>query len=542
MLTHLVTRGLAPWRRARRDRDNQRPACRLRVEALESRLLLSGDMVLRWNQVLWQAEWTASVFAPVNSRIMAIVQTAVYEAVNSIDGTHAPYVVDIPAPHFASEDAATAEGAATATAAHDALVAIFPAQKAVLDLELKTSLQDIADGDAKAWGIRVGQAAAQIMLAVRAHDGSDRGVDYTPGTNPGDFRPNGTPTGTQWSGVTPWVLRSATQFRPGPPPALTSPEWADAFNQVKQLGAFDSTTRSADQTEAALFWAGVVAPANFFPLVNQIAANVAIARGNSLVENARMFALLDLALADQAIACFDAKYFYNFWRPITAIRAADQGNSNTVPDPNWTPLAGPGGGNGHPSYPSAHSTVMGTAAAVLAGYFGTDDIPFSLSWFSLPGVTRSFASFSAAAEECALSRIWLGIHYSFDITEGLKLGRSVGAYVYQNVLLPRTSPPSPASPGSVLIASTHVTAVEDTSITFGSIQPADGRGAGLPLGQPIVYLAAVDATSNTAVFETRVTEASRARSERAEPHTRDSSIDNVFGSADPSQERFASAL
>jgi membrane-associated phospholipid phosphatase len=539
MLTHLVTRGLAPWRRARRDRDNRRPACRLTVEALEGRLLLSGDMVLRWNQVLWQAEWTAGVFAPVNSRIMAIVQTAVYEAVNSFDGTHTPYVVDIPAPHFASEDAATAEGAATATAAHDTLVAIFPTQKAVLDLELKTSLQDIADGDPKTWGIRVGQAAAQIMLAVRAHDGSDKVVNYIPGTNPGDF--NGTPGGVNWPQVTPWFIQSAAQFRPGPPPALTSPEWAAAFSQVKQLGAFDSTTRTADQTEAALFWAGVVAPANFFPLVNQIAANVAVARGNSLVENARMFALLDLALADQAIACFDAKYAYNFWRPITAIRAADQGNPNTEADPNWTPLAGPGGGNGHPSYPSAHSTVMGTAAEVLARYFGTDNIPFSLSWFSLPGVTRSFDSFSAAANECAMSRIWLGIHYSFDITEGLKLGRSVGGYLYQNLLLPRTSPPSPASPGSILIASTHVTAMEGTSITFASVQRADARGAGLPEGRPAVYLVSADGTSKSAASDTRLMELSRARSAGAQPQSRGGSVDDVFGSADPWEERFALA-
>src|SRR5216683_1698285 len=235
MWKHLMTRRLASKHRARRERNNRRPACRLTVETLEGRLLLSGDMVLRWNEALWQAQWTAGVFAPVNSRIMAIVQTAVYEAVNSIDGTHTPYVVDIPAPHFGSEDAATAEGAATATAAHDALVAIFPAQRTVLDIELKTSLQGIADGDPKAWGIRVGQAASQIMLAVRAHDGSDRVVNYIPGTNPGDF--NGTPGGVNWPQVTPWLIQSAVQFRPGPPPALTSPEGAAAFNQVKQLGA-----------------------------------------------------------------------------------------------------------------------------------------------------------------------------------------------------------------------------------------------------------------------------------------------------------------
>src|SRR5216683_6228438 len=228
MWKHLMTRRLASKHRARRERNNRRPACRLTVETLEGRLLLSGDMVLRWQQVLWQAQWTAGVFAPVNSRIMAIVQTAVYEAVNSIDGTHTPYVVDIPAPHFGSEEAATAEEAAAATAAHDALVGLYPAQAALLDLELKTSLQDIKDGEPKTWGIKVGHAAAQIMLAVRAHDGANRVVNYIPGTNPGDFQPDAPPVLTQLPQVTPFGLQSAAQFRPGPPPALTSPEYAAA--------------------------------------------------------------------------------------------------------------------------------------------------------------------------------------------------------------------------------------------------------------------------------------------------------------------------
>src|SRR5438874_1361272 len=197
MLKHLLTRRLASWRSSRRNLSSRRPTCRLTAEALEDRFLLSGDMVLRWNEILWQAEWTAGIFAPVNSRVMAITQAAVYEAVNSIDGTYTPYLVDIPAPAFADKDAAVA------TAAHDALVGLFPAQAGVLDLQLKASLDGIKDGEAKSWGISVGHAAAQIMLAVRAHDGSDKVVAYVPGTNPGDFRPSAPPAAPQWAQVTP---------------------------------------------------------------------------------------------------------------------------------------------------------------------------------------------------------------------------------------------------------------------------------------------------------------------------------------------------
>src|SRR5262249_48335472 len=185
-------------------------------------------------------------------------QAAVYEAVNAIDQTHTPYLVDIPAPPWASQEAAAAQ------AAHDALVGLFPAQAPVLDLQLLASLQGIPDGEAKTWGIRVGHAAAQILLAVRAHDGADAVVPYTPGTEPGDWQPTppafGPPQAPQWPGVTPFALTSGDQFRPGPPPELTSSEYTAAFNEVKELGSLDSATRTADQTEAAMFWQGVVTP------------------------------------------------------------------------------------------------------------------------------------------------------------------------------------------------------------------------------------------------------------------------------------------
>src|SRR5260370_105576 len=377
MVKHLMTRGLAPTRRPSRDRDNRRASCRLCIEPLEDSLLLSDDMVLRWNDSLLVALRAAGQSPTPSTRFAAIVQAAVYDAVNSIDGTYTPYLAAIPAPAGADQ------GAAAAQAAHDAMLGLFPAQATTLDLELKASLQGIADGDAKTAGIMVGQTAAQNILAARADDGSNKMVSYTPGTNPGDWQPTppayAAPLQPQWPQVTPFCLQSASQFRPSPPPALTSPENKSAFNQVRALGSFDRTSRPADETEAAMFWQAIATPTSTPPgLWNKIAQVAAVSQSNTLVQNARLFALLDLTLADEAIACWDAKYTYNFWRPVTAIRAADTtGNPDTVADPNWTPLmATPA----HPSYPSAHATELGGAAAALTSFFGTDAIPFSISW------------------------------------------------------------------------------------------------------------------------------------------------------------------
>ena len=447
MMKHLRIRELVSRRRTRRDRDDRPSVYRPAAELLEDRLVLSTDMVLRWNEALWTALETANIASgTINTRMAAMVQAAVYDAVNSIAQTYTPYLADIPAPAGASPEAAAA------TAAHDTLLAFFPTQATMLDLELKASLQGIKDGDAKTAGIQVGQKAAQNILATRANDGSDKVVSYVPGTNPGDWQP--TPpafapaAAPQWPQVTPFCLQSGSQFRVPPPPALTSPEYTAAFNLAKDLGAFDSTTRTPDQTESAMFWQALyAAPSSYLGMVNQIAEQVTVARGNSLVDNARLFALLNLSLADDLIACWDSKYTYNFWRPVTAIRAADtEGNPDTEADPNWTPLmATPA----HPSYPSAHSTQLGSFVTLLDFFFGTDAIPFSVSYMGLPGVTRSYDSFSAAANEGELSRIWVGFHWSFDITAGDALGQSVGTYIVQNFLLPRTSPPPGGGAASI---------------------------------------------------------------------------------------------
>src|SRR5947209_848379 len=306
----------------------------LRVEQLEDRCLPSANVVLEWNQLALHAIGQARVSPVIASRALAITEAAVYDAVNAIDRSSAPYFAHVHASRGASLEAAAAH------AGHDTLAALFPSQAATFDAALAADLVGIPPGRARQ-GTDVGHAVAEQILTWRSTDGSGAVVNYTPGTNPGDWQP--TPpaflpaAAAQWGFVTPFTLKSASQFRSPPPPALTSPEYTAAFNQVKELGSFDSTTRTPDQTESALFIAGPVTPNA--SLWNQIAHQLAISHGNTLVDNARMFALVNLTQADSAIAGWDAKFIYNFWRPVTAIRAADTDiNPDTQADPNWTPL------------------------------------------------------------------------------------------------------------------------------------------------------------------------------------------------------------
>jgi membrane-associated phospholipid phosphatase len=513
------------------------------VEALEGRLLLSGDIVLRWNSIALASIRNASLNPFAANRTLAIVQAAVYDAVNSIDQSYTPYLALIPAPAEASKDAAAAQ------AAHDALVGLFPTQASALDLQLKASLQGLKD-DGKTAGIQVGQTAAQNLLAARANDGSDKTVDYTPGTNPGDWQPTppafAAPLVPQWPLVSPFCLQSASQFRPPPPPALTSPEYTAAFNLLKEMGSFTSATRTADQTEAALFWQGIATPSSTpAGMWNEIAQEVAVAQTNSLVQNSRLFALLDLAEGDFGVATMDGKYAYNFWRPVTAIRAADtDGNPDTEADPSWTPLmATPN----HPSYPAAHSTLSTACATVLASFFGTDAVSFSLSWEGLPGVSRSFDSFSAAAQEAGQARMWAGFHWTFDVATGEALGQAIGTYVVQNFLLPRGGAARLPRAGSVHVATPMAATVEATRISVGrptgfassGSMLAVTSGAVLTVGQPAVLPLLAVANSNSVLVATPAT--AESRSEGARPQTLVSSVDDVFASGDSGQGDLATA-
>jgi PAP2 superfamily len=390
----------------------------------------SPDQVIQWNRILLGILRTPGAQpATVHpTRSMAILHAAVYDAVNAIAKTNAPYLIDLGAPRHASEPAAAA------AAAHAVLVRLYPAQAAALDADLAVSLSQVPDGRAKDQGIRVGEEAAAAILTLRSDDGSAATpIRFVPGTNPGDYQLTPPafvqPVFTHWPFVQPFALRSANQFRPAPPPAVTSPTYTASFDEVKSLGLASSTTRTADQTQIGRFWGAPIQ--NYW---NEIAQTAALAHGTTLVQNARLFALLDLTVADSVIAFYDAKYTYHFWRPITAIRAAaNDGNPATAGDPNWTPLATTAL---DPSYPGAHAVVSAAGADVLSTFFGSDSENFAVTSEVLPGVVRGFTSFSAAADEASLSRIYAGQHFRFDLVAGQRLGTQVADYVLRNFLLP----------------------------------------------------------------------------------------------------------
>jgi membrane-associated phospholipid phosphatase len=390
----------------------------------------SGQPVIDWNQILLSIVNTAGA-QPANiqpTRNFAILHAAIYDAVNSIDRTHEPYLISVRAPRDASETAAAD------AAAHAALIGLYPAQQISLDSDYAAELAQVPNGPAKDKGIRVGEQVASDLLAVRANDGSNViPAPFVAGANPGDYRPTPpnfpTPVFTTWGEVTPFVLEQSDQFRPAPPPALTSDAYAAAINEVQSLGSATSTIRTTEQTEIGKFWNPPIQ--NFW---NQIAQTVALAHHSDLTTTARLFATLNLSFADSAIAFYDAKYTYRLWRPVTAIRLADtDGNPLTVSDPTWLPLSVNTAAD--PSYPGAHSTISAAGADVLGSFYG-DHQSFSVTSTALPGVTRSFTSFAVAAQEAGLSRIFSGQHTRLDHVAGVKLGRQVAAFVLHNALLP----------------------------------------------------------------------------------------------------------
>src|SRR5262245_58202489 len=404
---------------------------RLCVEPLEDRRLLSANVVVEWNRLALQSIGQARVSPVVASRALAITQAAVYDAVNAIDGSFEPYHAAVHASRGASLEAAAAQ------AAHETLAALFPGQASTFDAALAADLVGITPGRARQ-GTKVGREVARQILQWRSTDGSGATVTYTPGTDPGDWRPtppaNLPALAPQWPYVTPFAMTSGSQFRPAAPPALDSTAYAAAFDEVKGLGRAGSPARTEEQTQIARFWNDGLGTAFAPGYWNRIAQGVGADRELSLVGEARLFALLNIATADAIISCWDAKYTYNLWRPVTAIRAAGtDGNPATEPDAGWTPLLVT---PNFPSYTSAHSTVSGAAAGVLTALFGPD-YHFTVGSEGLPGVTRSFTSFNGAAAEAGQSRIYGGIHYSFDNATGLAVGAEVAEYVVGGFLKPR---------------------------------------------------------------------------------------------------------
>ena len=390
------------------------------------------SQVVQWNRTLLVIVRTPGAQpATIHpTRSFAIMHAAIYDAVNAIDGTHKPYLVRLSASHFASQEAAAA------AAAHEVLVKLYPSFQATLDTQFQQALAQLPKGG-QADGINIGNTVADRILALRANDGSNNPpARYVFGNAPGDYQstpPNFPPQPqfTSWSRVTPFALEAADQFRPGGPPKLTSDRYADAFEQVKSLGIAGSTTASADEALTGRFWNGAIQ--NYW---NEIAQTAALAHDLKTAENARLFALLNLSFADGVIAFYDAKYTYNFWRPVTAIRAAaTDGNPDTDADPNWLPEVG--NTTPDPSYPGAHAVISAAAAEVLISFFHKRHFEFDVTSEVLPGVVRSFTSFPAAADEATLSRIFAGVHFLFDLTTGQRLGSDVADFVVDNFLTSR---------------------------------------------------------------------------------------------------------
>jgi hypothetical protein len=400
-----------------------------------------GDAALAWDSTMLQVIKADIGNVGLASRTLAMVSGAVYDAVNDIEHTGSVYKINVHATRGASPTAAASE------AAYAVLSALAPKMQPLLDVEMAQSLAAVPSASARAAGVKVGLEVAQGILAWRADDGSAASVPYVPGTASGQWRPT-PPTyqvawGPEWGSVATFgVTRPASSFLPPPPPALDSPAYAAALNQVESLGTLDSTTRTADQTQIGYFWAYDSLNTGTPPVhYDEIAELIALQMHNSLAQDARMFGLVNVAMGDAGITAWDTKYTYNVWRPITAIRLADtDGNPATVADPTWTPLGAPGAPGQpnftppFPGYVSGHATFGAALFTTLADFYGTNDVHFTIGSDQLPGVTRSYSSFSQASDENAISRIYLGIHFWFDETAGLTLGTSVAQDVFHNVM------------------------------------------------------------------------------------------------------------
>lgn len=420
------------------------PPAPLRVARLAQRP--SVDIVVQWNRLALRAIKAERTPPPVAARNLAIVHVAIYDAVNAVHRTHQPFMVNL------SAQGETSAEAAAAVAAHCTLMNLYPRYSPTFNAELDKSLEWIPDGPGKTAGVNLGHTVAEKVIASRAGDFTTKSA-YRARPDPGLWQPTlpdyRAPLLPQWASVRPFALRDVKEFRPAGPPALTSEEFAQSFREVKAIGAIHSRVRTKDQTEIAYFWAdgeGTVTPPGHW---NQIAQTVASERGNTLAENARLFAMLNVALADVAIVCWDCKYHFDFWRPVTAIRNAHRLNNPALEaDPDWLPLLTT---PPFPAYTSGHSSFSAAGAAVLAEFFGTDEIPFTTTSQDLPGVTRSFARFSDAAREAGMSRIYGGIHWSFDNRDGLAGGKKIGEYVSRSFFQPKATSTSRGAQATIAI-------------------------------------------------------------------------------------------
>ncbi|MEM9658723.1 MAG: vanadium-dependent haloperoxidase [Planctomycetota bacterium] len=414
-----------------------------------------ADVILDWNRIGSDVlQNNVELQNPgMASRSMAMLNLAMYDAfkMTAPAGTmYYDYGHGNSSPGYVS----MSRNAAAAQAAFTVLSEIYPDQQSLLDTNLSASLANVSDGPAKTDAIALGEMIGRSIVDRRSGDGYDAMSQYLPTMEAGRWQPDPLNPdqqawGPEWGDVRPFSLFSNRQFMPLPMPDLTSQAYADAFNEVKQLGSVDSAARTAEQTEIGLFWAydrvGMGTPMRMY---NSILRTIAEQEGNTPEQNAALFAKATVAMADAGIVAWNSKFEYDFWRPVTGIRDANlDGNPLTEADPDWTPLGAPGGDEANftppfPTYVSGHATFGGALFTAIEAFYGTDDISFSLESEELPGIIRSFDTLSEAMAENGRSRVYLGIHWNFDDTVARALGADVAAFVMSEPFVAAVPEPS----------------------------------------------------------------------------------------------------
>ena len=382
-----------------------------------------ADVVTDWNDVAVARLVAMRQLPPDGARAVAMMHVAMFDAINAVQPRYTPYAFKGKAPPGASAEAAGVAAARTV------LLKLYPDQSEAIEKAYAASLASIPDGAGKTAGIALGEQVGSECIAMRANDGVSATVAYRPVTSAGVYVPTLFPASIAWPNVKPFLMKEPTQFRPGPPPALNSAEWAKDLNEIKQVGGRQNGARTDQQTDVGRFWALTGVP-SWNPIVRSLSASA----GLSLVDNARLFALVNMAAADSFVSVFDAKYAYNFWRPITAIRNGDMhGNGEVSRDAGWMPLIDT---PMHPEYPCAHcisSTAVGT---VLASVARGRPIVITMTSPTAPGVTRKWERLEDYMQEVNDARVWAGVHYRFSTRVGADMGRRIGELAVRDYMKP----------------------------------------------------------------------------------------------------------
>jgi len=381
--------------------------------ALSACLSAGADVVTDWNDVGLQRLLAARQSPPEGARTLAMMHVAMFDAINAVQPRYVSYAFKGKAPAGASAEAAGAAAARTV------LLKLFPEQKDAIEQAWSSSIAAIPEGPGKTAGVALGEQVGGECIAMREKDGVGVSFAYRPVTAPGVYVPTMLPASAEWPTVKPFFMKEPAQFRPAPPPALKSAAWAKDFNEIKQVGGRQSSVRSAEQTEVARFWA-LTGPSSWNPVVRAVSS----AAGLGLVDNARLFALANMAAIDSFVAVFDAKYTYNLWRPITAIRNGDRhDNSEVARDAGWMPLIDT---PMHPEYPCAHCISSAAVGTVLASELKGRPVAIAMTSVTAPGVTRRWTRVEDYMDEVSNARVWSGVHYRFSTRVGADMGRRIG--------------------------------------------------------------------------------------------------------------------